>query len=95
MEGLPYIYAAFPFVMVGISFLMVSKVPYKAFKQPLRPRSVRALLMLCVAAFFIYAYPQNALFLFFSVYLLSGILGALFTGARSVRTVIASRQSHP
>lgn len=92
MEGLPYLYAAFPFVMVAVSFLMVSKVPYRAFKQPLRPRSLRALITLVVAGFFIYAYPQNAIFLFFLFYLLSGVLGALFSGARSVRTAIATRQ---
>jgi len=82
MEGMPYLYAAFPVVMVGIALLMVSNVPYRAFKQPLHPGSLRVLLLIVVAAFFIYAYPQNAIFLFFAAYLLSGILGWAFRGLR-------------
>jgi len=73
MAAVPYLYAAFPMVMVGVSLLMVSSVPYRAFKQPLRPASLRALLLMVVGAFLMFAYPQNALFLFFVAYLLSGI----------------------
>lgn len=82
MDSLPYLYAAFPVLMVVISLLMVSKIPYRAFKQPLRPPSVYALLFLVVAASFIYAYPQNAIFLLFATYLLSGLVGWLVSSLR-------------
>ncbi len=75
MEGLPYLYAVFPILMLGIAFLMVSNVPYQAFKQPLRPRSVRTLLLIVFAGFLVYAYPQNAIFLFFVGYVFSGLVG--------------------
>lgn len=82
MDFLPTLYAAFPFVMAGVGLLMVSKVPYRAFKQGVRPGSVKSLLAVFLLLCLLYAYPQTTLFLFFASYLVSGLAAWLWRGVQ-------------
>ncbi len=84
MQELPLLYIMIPFIVLGLSLLMISELPYRAFKQPelFRPRSIKNLLLIVAAAFLAYAYPQNAIFIFFSFYVLSGLVAGLVGGAR-------------
>jgi CDP-diacylglycerol---serine O-phosphatidyltransferase len=80
MHQMPFIYGVIPFVMIGLSLLMLSSVPYGAFKKKnvVKPRSIRRLFFILTVIVLIIAYPQNALFFFFSLYAASGIFMLLF-----------------
>jgi len=86
MDQMPFIYGITPFIMIALAFLMVSSVPYAAFKQGglLKPASIKGMFLILSVLFLIIAYPQDALFLFFSLYAVSGILAGLFKLACSV-----------
>lgn len=77
MNQVPLLYVLVPFAMLALAFLMVSTVPYAAFKRTslFRPRSLKVLLIAVMGMCVAYAYPQNALFLFFLAYVLSGLVG--------------------
>ena len=66
-----------PFITVGLGLLMVSSIPYAAFKQAnLFQRKALPLLSLAVVVLIlVYFYPQNAIFLIFLAYVLSGLMG--------------------
>lgn len=66
-----------PFLVAGLAFLMVSSIPYAAFKQVhLFEKQNFPLLALMIAGLgLVYAYPQNAIFLLFLCYVLSGLTG--------------------
>lgn len=80
MHQMPFIYGLVPFIMLGLSFLMISSIPYAAFKQSniFRPNSIKGILVGVIALFLIIAYPQNALFLFFSIYVISGLIATIY-----------------
>jgi CDP-diacylglycerol--serine O-phosphatidyltransferase len=87
MKQMPHVYAAIPFIMIGLSLLMVSTVPYAAFKKggAVRPGSLKGMLLILAVLFLIIRYPQDGLFFFFSVYALSGVVIGL------VRALLPSR----
>lgn len=75
MSEIPILYQAIPLIVFTLSLLMVSNVRYSSFKRMklLRPRSVRTLLLLLFAAFMIYAYPHNTIFIMYAAYILWGV----------------------
>jgi CDP-diacylglycerol--serine O-phosphatidyltransferase len=75
---------------VIIALLMVSTIPYPAFKQPgiLRPKSLLAILLLLGLGFILFYYPLMVLFVVFSAYVL---LGPVSWVARSVGRVFGWR----
>ncbi|MDR1862507.1 MAG: CDP-diacylglycerol--serine O-phosphatidyltransferase [Treponema sp.] len=75
-KQMPAFFKAMPIVMVALSFLMVSNVPYYSFKRLKfsRPAAIRMLVMVIVLVLLIAVYPQNIFFIIFTVYALSGIL---------------------
>lgn len=79
-SGMPFIYAVFPFIMIGLSLLMVSSIPYAAFKSGnvFRLKSVSGIIISVSIVSMIIAYPQNVLFLFFSIYAVSGIVLGIY-----------------
>ena len=89
MDRMPFIYGITPFIMIALALLMVSSVPYAAFKQGglLKPTSIKGMFLILSVLFLIIAYPQDALFLFFSLYAVSGILVGIFNAACSVGRV--------
>jgi CDP-diacylglycerol--serine O-phosphatidyltransferase len=76
MQTMPAFFKAIPVVMVVLSFLMVSNVPYYSFKHMdlSKPKAIRLLVMVIVLAILIFVYPQNVFFIIFSVYALSGFV---------------------
>jgi CDP-diacylglycerol---serine O-phosphatidyltransferase len=77
MHRMPLFYRFVPLLMVLLSFLMVSGVRYGTFKQMKlgRPKSIRNLVFFVAGLLLIFAYPQNMIFVVFSLYVLSGLTG--------------------
>lgn len=73
-DTIPLVAPFVPLVMLALAFLMVSNVPYAAFKQAdlLHPQNYRLLIAVAVVLGLLYYYPQNAVFLIFLFYVLSG-----------------------
>ncbi len=65
-----------PFLVVALALLMISNIPYAAFKQVrLERRSAPLLVTVALFLTLMYFYPQNAIFLICLLYVLSGLLG--------------------
>ena len=77
MDQVPLLYAVAPAMVLLISFLMISTIPYPTFKQAsaLQPRSVKVFFGVAAFALVIFIYPQNAIFLGFLSYALLGPVG--------------------
>jgi CDP-diacylglycerol--serine O-phosphatidyltransferase len=76
MQNMPAFFKAMPVIMVALSFLMVSNIPYYSFKHLhlTRTRTIRFLVMLIVIAILIFVFPQNIFFIIFVTYTLSGFI---------------------
>ncbi|MFC1501216.1 CDP-diacylglycerol--serine O-phosphatidyltransferase [Elusimicrobiota bacterium] len=77
MERMPFFFKVMPITMLFLSLLMVSNVPYFAFKKfkADRPKPMRFLIFTVFCIVLIIAFPQNTLFIISIVYLLSGLTG--------------------
>lgn len=77
MREIPALAVLGPFLVLGLGLLMVSTLPYAAFKQThlAEGRNAKLALLVVVALAGVYFYPQNAIFLIFLLYILSGVLG--------------------
>jgi CDP-diacylglycerol--serine O-phosphatidyltransferase len=76
MELMPRFFKAMPVVMIALSFLMVSNVPYWSFKKMSlsRVRTIQLFALLIVLVLLMVVYPQNIFFIIFTVYAVSGLL---------------------
>ncbi len=74
--SMPFLYNIFPLIMIIISILMVSSIPYVAMKSKnsFTIKSPLGIIALVSTIFLVAIYPQNALFIFFALYALSGIV---------------------
>ena len=90
MDEVPLLYGLAPAMVVIIALLMVSTIPYPAFKQPgvLRPKSLTAILVLLGVGFLIFYYPLMVLFVVFFFYVL---IGPVSWCARSAGRVVGWR----
>lgn len=87
MNQMPYVYAAIPFIMIALALLMISTAPYAAFKgDMIKPTSAKGILLITAILSLIVVYPQDALFLFFSLYALSGIIAGIYKALRGILT---------
>ena len=86
MDQMPFIYGITPFIMIALALLMVSSVPYPAFKQGsfLKPTTLHGMLLILSILFLIMFSPQDALFFFFSLYALSGLLAGILKAIYSI-----------
>ncbi|MBI5245495.1 MAG: CDP-diacylglycerol--serine O-phosphatidyltransferase [Elusimicrobia bacterium] len=77
MRLIPALAMIGPFLVAGIGLLMVSTIPYSAFKQKhlARGRNLKIVAAVLAATVLVYFYPQNAIFLIFVFYVLSGLMG--------------------
>ncbi|GHT36479.1 CDP-diacylglycerol--serine O-phosphatidyltransferase [Endomicrobiia bacterium] len=84
MNNMPTVFKFMPAVMVVLSLLEVSNIQYFSFKKMKlsKPKTFRILVLLVTVILLIIAFPQNIIFIVFSLYALSGILGI---GARYYR----------
>jgi CDP-diacylglycerol--serine O-phosphatidyltransferase len=76
MEQMPRFFNIMPVVIVVLSFLMVSNIPYMSFKKfrltKVKTIQVRAVILVLIIL--IVTFPQNIIFIIFSVYAASGLL---------------------
>jgi CDP-diacylglycerol--serine O-phosphatidyltransferase len=88
MNEIPILYQVVPLIVFVLSLLMVSNVRYTSFKKMnlLRPRSLRALMLLLFGGFMIYAYPNNTIFILYAVYILWGLADYMWRAWRFKRT---------
>jgi len=88
---LPYIYNGVAFMTAGLALLMVSNIPYAAFKggNPLsgghRQISIFKLAaVVAVVALFI-KYPQDIVFILFGAYAIMGVLTMMFKAFKNIK----------
>jgi CDP-diacylglycerol--serine O-phosphatidyltransferase len=76
MERMPFFFKVMPLLMVVISFLMISNVPYTALKKfkLSRPKTMQLMALIIVLLIVVLLYPQNTFFLIFLTYALSGVV---------------------
>jgi CDP-diacylglycerol--serine O-phosphatidyltransferase len=76
IQLMPAFFKAMPIVMVALSFLMVSNIPYLSFKRLnlTRVRTIQLFALLIVLVILVLVYPQNIFFIIFSIYAASGLL---------------------
>jgi CDP-diacylglycerol--serine O-phosphatidyltransferase len=74
MDQIPALYGVAPIMVIVIALLMVSTIPYPAFKQPgvLRPKSLPTIVLLLGLGILILRYPLMVLFIVFFFYALLG-----------------------
>jgi CDP-diacylglycerol--serine O-phosphatidyltransferase len=77
MKNMPIFFETMPVVMVILSLLMVSNVPYYSFKKMklFKPKTFRLLVLVVLLLFLVIVFPQNIIFVLFSLYILSGLIG--------------------
>jgi len=76
MTLMPTFFRVMPIVIVVLSFLMVSNIPYTSFKgiKLSKVRTIELLALLIVLIIIVVVYPQNTFFIIFSVYAISGLV---------------------
>jgi CDP-diacylglycerol--serine O-phosphatidyltransferase len=76
IELMPTFFKLMPVVMVTLSFLMVSNVPYWSFKKMSlsRVRTIQLFALFIVLVLLVLVYPQNIFFIIFTLYALSGLV---------------------
>jgi CDP-diacylglycerol--serine O-phosphatidyltransferase len=76
MELMPTFFSIIPVVIVALSFLMVSNIPYMSFKKIklTKVQTIELLALVIVLILLIIVYPQNVIFLIFAAYAASGII---------------------
>ena len=80
---MPFVDAGIPFIVSALALLMVSNAPYAAFKGDMvKPNSIKGILLITAVLSLIVGYPHDALFVFFSIYALSGVIGGLYNAVR-------------
>jgi CDP-diacylglycerol--serine O-phosphatidyltransferase len=64
-----------PVIMVILSLLMVSNVPYISFKnfKLSKPKAFRFLVLIIIILLFVIMFPQNIIFILFSTYIFLGV----------------------
>ncbi len=76
---LPHLYNFVWFAMLVLSLLMVSNIPYAAFKNKREKRmGVWTLLLIVFLVVMLIRFPQDIIFIVFSLYVLFGLLAVLF-----------------
>jgi CDP-diacylglycerol---serine O-phosphatidyltransferase len=76
MEFMPAFFKVMPIVIVVLSFLMVSNIPYLSFKKLKLSKihTIELLAVIIVVIILIVIFPQNTIFIIFSIYAISGLL---------------------
>jgi len=75
MKRMPMFFHLAPLIVLALSLLMISTIRYNNFKKLklFRPRSLQTLGVVIVGLLLIFTYPQNVIFIVFSLYVLSGL----------------------
>jgi len=73
------------FMMLLFSLLMVSTVPYAAFKSPKQKMSVWFLLLFVFLVILLVKFPQDTVLVVFLLYVIAGLLAALYRKLRGIK----------
>jgi CDP-diacylglycerol---serine O-phosphatidyltransferase len=97
MHRMPFFFKVVPLVMITLSLLMVSSVQYGNFKQMklARPKSIQNMAFLLVGLLLIVTYPQNMIFIVFSLYVLSGLISLAWRFYHAQRAKRMAGEGHP
>ena len=83
---LPHLYNFVWFAMLILSLLMVSNIPYAAFKAKREKRlSVWTLLLIVFLVVMLIRFPQDVIFIVFSLYVIFGLLAVLYRAFRGIK----------
>lgn len=83
---LPYLYNFVAIAMIVLALLMVSTVPYAAFKAKRdKKMSVWTILLIVFLVVLLVRYPQDVIFIVFSAYVLFGLLAVLYRAFRGIK----------
>ena len=83
---LPHVYNFVWFAMLIMALLMVSNVPYAAFKAKREKKlNVWTLLLLVFLVVMLIRFPQDVIFIVFSLYVIVGILMVLYRAFRGIK----------
>ena len=83
---LPYIYNFVAIAMVVMAILMVSTVPYAAFKaKQNKKKSIWSVLFLVCLVIMLIRVPQDTVFIFFSAYVIFGLLAVLYRAFKGIK----------
>ena len=76
MDLMPKFFKIMPVVIVVLSFLMVSNIPYTSFKKIKlsRIQTIELMALVIVLIILVVIFPQNTIFIIFSAYAASGII---------------------
>lgn len=80
---LPYIHNIIAFITIALALLMVSTIPYAAFKEKRssserRKASLSKLVLIAIVLVLFFKYPQDVIFIVFGLYALFGVIMVLF-----------------
>lgn len=89
---LPHIYNLTAFITIGLALLMVSNIPYAAFKgkkesaanAPRKRITVTKLALIAIIIAFLFKYPQDMVFIIFGLYALMGIIMVIFKAFKNM-----------
>jgi CDP-diacylglycerol--serine O-phosphatidyltransferase len=75
MKNMPIFFKVMPAVVVFLSLLMVSNIPYVSFKKVKfsKPKVFKFLVLMMFLICFVVTFPQNIIFILFTFYAFSGI----------------------
>lgn len=83
---LPHLYNFVWFAMLILSLLMVSNIPYAAFKNKREKRmGVWTLLFIVLLVIMLIRFPQDVIFIVFSLYVLFGLLAVLYRAFNKIK----------
>ncbi len=83
---LPHLYNFVAIAMIVLALLMVSTIPYAAFKAKReRKMSVWFLLLLVVLVVLLVRFPQDVIFIVMSAYVLFGLLAVLYRAFKGIK----------
>jgi CDP-diacylglycerol--serine O-phosphatidyltransferase len=93
MKNMPVFFKLMPVIMVVLSLLMVSTVPYASFKKFKfsKPKAFQFLVLIIMLVTLIITFPQNVIFILFSLYALSGIAGYLWKYWNVIKRLTAKK----
>ncbi|MDR1259911.1 MAG: CDP-diacylglycerol--serine O-phosphatidyltransferase [Endomicrobium sp.] len=94
MKNMPiFLKKIMPIVMIILSFLMVSNIPYTSFKnlKLSKPKVLKFLVLIILILSLIIVFPQNVIFVLFSMYILLGIFSYL---AKFWKILVRKRLRH-
>ncbi|MCA6079477.1 CDP-diacylglycerol--serine O-phosphatidyltransferase [Candidatus Endomicrobiellum agilis] len=93
MKNMPVFFKTMPIVMVVLSLLMVSNIPYVSFKKinVAKPKAFKFLILTVLLIWLTFTFPQNIIFILFTLYAFSGILSYVIKYWKVLKRIFQQR----